>query len=67
MIPLYKNKCDPKNYYRSIKLLTHTMKVWERVVEMRIRGFLFPRTSPLSCQDDRLQPVGGLVEIGRAV
>jgi len=29
MIPVYKNK--------GIKLLCHTMKVWERVVEMRIR------------------------------
>lgn len=39
MIPLYKNKgniqdCDN---YRDIKLLSHTMKVWERVVELRLR------------------------------
>jgi len=25
------------NNYRGIKLLSHTMKVWERVVEMRVR------------------------------
>ncbi|XP_060171841.1 uncharacterized protein LOC132603008 [Lycium barbarum] len=39
MIPLYKNKGDIQscNNYRGIKLLSHTMKVWERVVEMRVR------------------------------
>ncbi|KAK4352237.1 hypothetical protein RND71_027755 [Anisodus tanguticus] len=39
IIPLYKNKCDIQscNNYRGIKLLSHTMKVWERVVEMRVR------------------------------
>ncbi|MCF7184020.1 reverse transcriptase family protein [Corynebacterium sp. MC-13] len=36
---MYKNKGDIQNYnnYRGIKLLSHTMKVWERVVEMRVR------------------------------
>ncbi|WMV29422.1 hypothetical protein MTR67_022807 [Solanum verrucosum] len=39
MVPLYKNKGDIQNYsnYRGIKLLSHTMKIWERVVEMRVR------------------------------
>ncbi|XP_060195173.1 uncharacterized protein LOC132624406 [Lycium barbarum] len=39
MIPLYKNKGDIQNCnnYRGIKLLSHTMKVWERVVEARMR------------------------------
>ena len=39
MIPLYKNKGDiqSSNNYRGIKLLSHTMKVWERVVELRLR------------------------------
>ncbi|XP_060177831.1 uncharacterized protein LOC132607768 [Lycium barbarum] len=39
MIPLYKNKGDIQNCnnYRGIKLLSHTMKVWERVVETRMR------------------------------
>ncbi|XP_070045248.1 uncharacterized protein [Nicotiana tomentosiformis] len=39
MVPLYKNKGDIQNYnnYRGIKLLSHTMKVWERVVEARVR------------------------------
>ncbi|PHT48085.1 Phosphoenolpyruvate carboxylase 4 [Capsicum baccatum] len=39
MIPLTKNKGDIQscNNYRCIKLLSHTMKVWERVVELRLR------------------------------
>ena len=36
MIPVYKNKGDIQscNNYRGIKLFSHTMKVWERVVEV---------------------------------
>ncbi|KAG5615079.1 hypothetical protein H5410_014903 [Solanum commersonii] len=39
MVSLYKNKGDIQNCnnYRGIKLLSHTMKIWERVVEMRVR------------------------------
>ena len=39
MIPLYKNKGDIQccNNYRGIKLLSHSMKIWERVVEVRLR------------------------------
>ncbi|XP_075103666.1 secreted RxLR effector protein 78-like [Nicotiana tabacum] len=39
MIPLYKNNEDIQNCnnYRGIKLLSHTMKVWEMVVEVRVR------------------------------
>ncbi|KAF3661498.1 Ras-related protein RABD2b [Capsicum annuum] len=39
MIPLYKNKADIQscNNYKGIKLLSHTMKVWEMVVELRQR------------------------------
>ena len=38
IILLYKNKGDIQscNNYRGIKLLSHTMKVWERVVELRL-------------------------------
>ncbi|XP_075098959.1 uncharacterized protein LOC142175859 [Nicotiana tabacum] len=37
MIPLFKNKCDIQNCnnYRGIKLLSHTIKVWEMMVEGR--------------------------------
>ena len=35
IIPLYKNKGDVQNCnsYRGIKLLSHTKKLWERVIE----------------------------------
>ena len=38
-IPLYKGKGDIKKCgnYRGIKLLSHTIKLWERVIEARIR------------------------------
>ena len=39
MVPFYKNKGDIQscNNYRGIKLLSHSMKIWERVVEVRLR------------------------------
>ena len=39
MIPLFKNKGDVQSCsnYRGIKLLSHSMKLWERVVEARLR------------------------------
>ncbi|XP_047265945.1 uncharacterized protein LOC124897232 [Capsicum annuum] len=39
MIPLYKNKGDIQdcNNHRDIKLLSHTMKVWKMMIELRLR------------------------------
>jgi len=39
IIPLYKNKGDAQNCnnYRGIKLLSHTIKLWERVIKGRLR------------------------------
>ena len=39
VIPLYKNKGDIQDYnnYKGIKLLNHTMKLWEMVIEKRLR------------------------------
>ncbi|GJZ37555.1 retrovirus-related pol polyprotein LINE-1 [Tanacetum coccineum] len=39
VIPIYKNKGDTQvcSNYRGIKLLGHTMKLWERVIERRLR------------------------------
>ncbi|GJZ77843.1 retrovirus-related pol polyprotein LINE-1 [Tanacetum coccineum] len=39
VIPILKNKSDAQvcNNYRGIKLLSHTMKLWERVIERRLR------------------------------
>ncbi|XP_076951585.1 uncharacterized protein LOC143624991 [Bidens hawaiensis] len=39
VVPLYKNKGDAQccRNYRGLKLLSHTIKLWERVIETRIR------------------------------
>ena len=39
LIPIYKNKGDAQycGNYREIRLMSHTMKVWERIVEARLR------------------------------
>ena len=39
LVPLYKGKGDIKECgnYRGIKLMSHTMKLWERIIEARIR------------------------------
>ncbi|XP_074337110.1 uncharacterized protein LOC141674288 [Apium graveolens] len=40
VVPIYKNKGDAQDCsnYRGIKLLSHTMKLWERVIETRLRS-----------------------------
>ena len=39
LIPIYKNKGDTQCYgnYRGIKLMSPTMKLWERIIEIRLR------------------------------
>ena len=39
LVPIYKNKGDVQscNNYRGIKLMSHTLKLWERVIEHRLR------------------------------
>ncbi|KAK3567105.1 hypothetical protein QTP86_009809 [Hemibagrus guttatus] len=39
LVPIFKNKGDVQSCsnYRGIKLMSHTMKIWERVVEARLR------------------------------
>ena len=39
VVPIYKNKGDIQNYtnYCEIKLMSHTMKLWERVMEQRLK------------------------------
>ena len=39
LIPIYKNKGDAQccGNYRGIKLMSHTMKVWEKIIEARLR------------------------------
>ena len=42
LIPILKNKGDilDCNIYRGIKLMSHFMKLWERVIEARLRGII---------------------------
>ena len=42
LIPIFKNKGDVQscNYDRDINLISHTMKLWERVVEGKLRSAL---------------------------
>ena len=39
LIPIYKNKGDQQccESYKGIKLMSHTMKVWERIIKARLR------------------------------
>ncbi len=39
LVPIFKNKGDIQSYsnYRRIKLMSYTIKLWERVVEHRLR------------------------------
>ena len=39
LIPIYKNKGDAQccENYRGIKLMSHTTKIWERIIEARLR------------------------------
>ena len=40
LVPIYKNKGDIQNCgnYRGIKLISHTMKIWEKVIDRRLRS-----------------------------
>jgi len=40
LVPIFKNKGDVQSCtnYRGIKLMSHTMKLWERDIEHRLRG-----------------------------
>jgi Reverse transcriptase (RNA-dependent DNA polymerase) len=42
LVPIFKNKRDIQNCtnYREIKLMSHTMKLWERVIEHRLRKLI---------------------------
>ena len=42
LVPIYKNKGDIQSCtnYREIKLMSHTMKLWERVIEHHLRAIM---------------------------
>ena len=39
IIPIYKEKGDIQDcgHYRGLKLMSHTMKIWERIIDRRLR------------------------------
>ena len=53
VIPIYKNRWDAQccGNYRGIKLMSFTMKVWERIIETRLRD-----TVEISKQQNRFLP-----------
>jgi hypothetical protein len=55
LVPIYKNKGDIQSYtnYRGIKLMSHTMKLWERVIEHRLRGTTRVSTNQFSFMPGR--------------
>ena len=59
MVLIYKNKGDIQSYtnYRGIKLMSHTMKLWERVIEHRLRG-----TTRVSTNQFRFMPRRSTIE-----
>ena len=40
IVPIYKEKGNIQDCgnYRGIKLMSHAMKIWERIIERRLRG-----------------------------
>jgi hypothetical protein len=42
LIPIFKNKWGVQSCtnYRGIKLMSHTMKLWEMIIEHRLRGVI---------------------------
>ena len=58
LVPIYKEKGDVQECqnYRGIKLLSHTMKIWERIVDKRVRGEVEVAEEHLgSCRDEEQQ------------
>ena len=57
LIPIYKNKEDAQycENYRGIKLMSHIMKVWERIIEARLRNRVEISNSNMDlCQERKL-------------
>jgi hypothetical protein len=56
LVPIFKNKGDVQICcnYRGIKLMNHTMKLWERVIEHRLRRMTsVTKKSLVSCLGGR--------------
>jgi hypothetical protein len=57
LVPIFKNKGDVQSCtnYWGIKLMRHTMKLWERIIKHRLRGVTnVTENQFVLCQGDRL-------------
>ena len=59
LIPIYKNKGEAQccGNYRGIKLMSHTMKVWERIIETRLRDRVETANSNMDLCQEREPPM----------
>ena len=57
LIPIFKNKGDilECNNYRGIKLMSHFMKLWERIIEARLREIVNIREKQFVFQECQQQ------------
>ena len=58
LIPIFKNKGDIQGCgnYRGIKLTSHTLKIWERIIEKRLREEVFISDQQFGTTDCHLCP-----------
>ena len=63
LIPIYKNKDDAQccGNYRGIKLMSHTMKVRERIIEARLRDRVEISNSNIDLCQEREPPMSCLL------
>ena len=64
LIPIYKNKADAQccGNYRGIKLMSHTKKVWERIIEARLNDGV-----EISKQQNGFMPGKGTTDVTYAL
>ena len=57
LVPFFKKKGDVQSCgnCRGIQLMSHTMKLWEKVLEARVRTEVSVNSSRVSCQRRELQ------------
>lgn len=51
LLPFYKGKGDSRKCgnYRAVKLMSHTMKIWERIISNRISPIILPKIHANQC------------------
>jgi hypothetical protein len=64
LVSIFKNKGDIQSYtnYRGIKLMSHTMKLWERVIEHRLRKLTTPPKNQFGFMPDKITYEGDFLD-----